>query len=131
MSSVTTLNELVAKSLAGIDYIDIAEIEGGIKVRRRKLSNDLVMNHVYWLMEQALRDVVELQYEQNYNMDFEKPKTVNEYIQFLKKGKSDFVLESCVENDRIARIISLIQEALAIIRYVVGDYEFNKWVENY
>ena len=128
---MASVRDLIRKSMQGVEYIDIVDYGTYIKIRnRKKINNNLVMNHVNWLLEKAMEDIKELQYEQNYREVFE-PKNVDEFIQYFKKDKSDFVLAPCTDNDRIARIVSLIQEALAVIKFVMGNEVYNQWVENY
>jgi hypothetical protein len=117
MVKYTTPNELGRKALQGVEFVPIKRIENGIQVYKKKIDNCLIYNHCMWLMEKAMQDMLELQFNQRYE-EHEKPKNMDEYIQFFKKDKSDFVLIPCTDSDRIARIISLLQECLAIMLFI-------------
>ena len=125
-----TPKSLARKSLQGLEFVPIKELEDGrIQIYRKKLREDEVLLYVRILLENALKDIIELQYTQK-DVTLEKNYTVDELIQVFKQDSSDFVLTACTNRDRIAKIISTLQCALALVKYVVGDEYFYNYFNN-
>lgn len=115
----TTPSEIGWKSLQGIEFVPIKDEGQGLKVRRKHLQDSEVLPYVHHLFAKAWSDLMELQEEQGLPVlppaqDFET------LVSAFKSGHSDVVQVPCDEEDRMARIISLVQEGFAILAYIMG-----------
>jgi len=120
LTTVTTPAEIGWKSLQGIEYVPIKDDGHGLKIRRKHLQDSEVLPYVHSLFARAWRDLMELQEEQGLPVlppaqDFET------LVSAFKSGHSDIVQVPCDEEDRMARIISLVQEGFAILAYIMGE----------
>lgn len=116
----TTPAEIGFKSLQGIEFVPIKDTGNGLQVRRKRLQDAEVLPHVHRLFALAWHDLQELQEEQGLPalppaQDFES------LVSFFKSGSSDVVQTPCDMEDRMARIISLVQEGFAILAYIMGE----------
>ena len=116
----TTPAEIGRKSLQGIDDVPIIEIEGGIKVFRKRLKDSEVLPHVHRLFAKAWNDLQELQQVQGLPV-LPPAKDFDTLVTAFKSGHSDTVQVPCDMEDRTARIISLVKEGFAILAYVLGE----------
>lgn len=119
-TSFTTPAEIGWKSLQGIEYVPIKDEGQGLKVRRKHLQDAEVLPYVHHLFAKAWNDLMELQEVQGLPVlppaqDFET------LVSAFKSGHSDVVQVPCDEEDRMARIISLVQEGFAILAYIMGE----------
>ena len=113
---MTTIYELVQKSKANYEHVNIKEIDGGIQVRRKKLKDNDVLPYVKTLLEIALKDIIEL----NEVEGIEKKYSQDELLDIFLTPQSGYIGVSCTNRDRLARIISILQEAIAIMNYIAG-----------
>lgn len=120
VAKFTTPAEIGRKSLQGIDDIPIIEIEGGIKVFRKRLKDSEVFPHIHRLFALAWRDLQELQEVQGLPT-LPPAKDFNTLVSAFKSGHSEVVQVPCDEEDRTARIISLVKEGFAILAYILGE----------
>lgn len=116
----TTPAEIGWKSLQGIEFVPIKDDGQGLKVRRKHLQDSEVLPYVHRLFAKAWSDLQELQEVQGLPVlspaqDFET------LVSAFKSGTSDIVQVPCDMEDRMARIISLVQEGFAILAYIMGD----------
>lgn len=116
----TTPMEIGRKALQGIEYVPIKDTGKGLQVRRKRLQDDEVLPYIHHLFALAWRDLQELQEVQGLPalppaQDFET------LVSTFKSGHSDIVQVPCDEEDRAARIISLVQEGFAILAYIMGE----------
>ena len=116
----TTPAEIDRKSLQGIEDVTIIEIEGGIKVFRKRLKDSEVLPHVHRLFAKAWSDLQELQEVQGLPI-LPPAKDFDSLVSAFKSGHSDVVQVPCDMEDRTARIISLVKEGFAILAYVLGE----------
>jgi len=116
----TTPAEIGRKSLQGIEDVPIIEIEGGIKVFRKRLKDSEVLPHVHHLFALAWRDLQELQEVQGLPV-LPPAKDFNALVSAFKSSHSDVVQVPCDMEDRTARIISLVKEGFAILAYILGE----------
>lgn len=120
VAKFTTPAEIGWKSLQGIEFVPIKDDGQGLKVRRKHLQDAEVLPYVHHLFAKAWNDLMELQEVQGLSVlpptqDFET------LVSAFKSGHSDVVQVPCDEEDRIARIISLVQEGFAILAYIMGE----------
>ena len=120
LTTVTTPAEIGWKSLQGIEFVPIKDEGQGLKVRRKHLQDSEVLPYVHHLFAKAWNDLMELQEVQGLPVlppaqDFET------LVSAFKSGHSDVVQVPCDEEDRMARIISLVQEGFAILAYIMGE----------
>lgn len=119
MTTYTTPIEIGRKALQGIEFVPIKDTGKGLQVRRKRLQDDEVLPYIHHLFALAWRDLQELQKVQGLPalppaQDFET------LVSAFKSGHSDIVQVPCDEEDRAARIISLVQEGFAILAYIMG-----------
>ena len=121
LTKITTPQEIGWKSLQGIEFITIKDTGEGIVVRgRKKLKDSEVLPHVHRLFNKAWRDLQELQEVQGLPV-LPPAKDFNSLVNYFKSGSSDTVQVPCDMEDRMARIISLVQEGFAILAYIMGE----------
>lgn len=121
LTSYTTPAEIGFKSLQGIEYVPIKDTGEGIVIRGRKRLKDAeVIPYVHRLFTLAWRDLQELQEEQGLPA-LPPAKDFDTLVSFFKTGTSDVVQTPCDMEDRMARIISLVQEGFAILAYIMGE----------
>lgn len=116
----TTPSEIGWKSLQGIEFVPIKDDGQGLKVRRKHLQDSEVLPYVHRLFARAWQDLMELQEEQGLPA-LPPSKDFNTLVSYFKTGTSDVVQVPCDEEDRMARIISLVQEGFAILAYILGE----------
>ena len=116
----TTPAEIGFKSLQGIEFVPIKDTGNGLQVRRKRLQDVEVLPHVHKLFAKAWRDLQELQEEQGLPA-LPPAKDFDTLVSFFKSGSSDVVQTPCDMEDRMARIISLVQEGFAILSYILGE----------
>jgi hypothetical protein len=116
----TTPAEIGRKSLQGIEDVPIIEIEGGIKVFRKRLKDSEVLPHVHRLFAKAWSDLQELQEVQGLPV-LPPAKDFDTLVSAFKSGHSDVVQVPCDMEDRTARIISLVKEGFAILAFILGE----------
>lgn len=116
----TTPAEIGWKSLQGIEYVPIKDTGKGLQVRRKRLQDAEVLPYVHRLFAKAWSDLQELQEEQGLPA-LPPAKDFDTLVSFFKTGTSDVVQTPCDMEDRMARIISLVQEGFAILAYVLGE----------
>lgn len=121
------MKDLFKKSMQGIEYITIKEIDGGIQVRRKKLNDSMVIPYTQTLLRKALKDIAELKSIPKEEKE-ERLYSIDELVQEMKKESSDFVLTPCTPRDRVARIVSLIQESFAILAYIYGKESLEEYI---
>ena len=116
----TTPVEIGRKALQGIEYVPIKDTGKGLQVRRKHLQDDEVLPYVHRLFAKAWRDLQELQQVQGLPT-LPPAKDFDTLVSTFKSGHSDIVQVPCDEEDRAARIISLVQEGFAILAYIMGE----------
>lgn len=119
-TSFTTPAEIGWKSLQGIEYVPIKDEGQGLKVRRKHLQDAEVLPYVHHLFAKAWSDLMELQEVQGLPT-LPPAKDFETLVSAFKSGHSDVVQVPCDEEDRMARIISLVQEGFAILAYIMGE----------
>lgn len=121
LATVTTPAEIGWKSLQGIEYIPIKDTGKGIVIRgRKRLQDDEVLPYVHHLFALAWRDLQELQQVQGLPT-LPPAKDFDTLVSFFKSGSSDIIQTPCDMEDRMSRIISLVQEGFAILAYIMGE----------
>ena len=121
LAKITTPAEIGWKSLQGIEFVTIKDTGEGIVIRgRKKLKDSEVLPHVHRLFNKAWRDLQELQEVQGLPI-LPPAKDFNSLVSAFKSGSSDVVQVPCDMEDRMARIISLVQEGFAILAYIMGE----------
>ena len=120
LAKYTTPAEIGWKSLQGIEYIPIKDTGKGLQVRRKRLQDAEVLPYVHRLFALAWKDLQELQQVQGLPA-LPPAKDFDTLVSFFKSGSSDIVQTPCDEEDRMARIISLVQEGFAILAYILGE----------
>jgi hypothetical protein len=116
----TTPAEIGWKSLQGIEYVPIKDTGKGLQVRRKRLEDAQVLPYVHRLFSKAWSDLQELQQVQGLPV-LPPAKDFDTLVSAFKSGHSDVVQVPCDEEDRMARIISLVQEGFAILAYIIGE----------
>ena len=120
-----TPNEMGKKALAGVPYVPIVEVDGGIKVYKKTLKDSEVLPHVQTLLMDALKRVHDLQEQEGQKvLGNNLPATVSEALLAIKQESALFVTSSTNDYHRVTRIIERLTEALAIMQYVVGEEIF-------
>ena len=120
LTTVTTPAEIGWKSLQGIEYVPIKDDGQGLKVRRKHLQDAEVLPYVHHLFAKAWNDLMELQEVQGLPV-LPPAKDFDNLVSYFKSGSSDVVQVPCDMEDRMARIISLVQEGFAILAYIMGE----------
>lgn len=120
LAKFTTPSEIGWKSLQGIEFVPIKDTGNGLQVRRKRLQDSEVLPHVHRLFALAWKDLQELQQVQGLPA-LPPSKDFNTLVSYFKTGTSDVVQVPCDEEDRMARIISLVQEGFAILAYILGE----------
>lgn len=120
VAKFTTPAEIGWKSLQGIEYIPIKDTGKGLQVRRKRLQDDEVLPYVHRLFAKAWTDLMELQKVQGLPT-LPPAQDFDTLVSAFKSGHSDVVQVPCDEEDRMARIISLVQEGFAILSYIMGE----------
>jgi len=116
----TTPSEIGWKSLQGIEFVPIKDTGAGLQVRRKRLKDAEVLPYVHRLFARAWHDLQELQEEQGLPA-LPPAKDFDTLVSFFKTGTSDVVQTPCDMEDRMSRIISLVQEGFAILAYIMGE----------
>lgn len=116
----TTPAEIGWKSLQGIEFVPIKDDGHGLKVRRKRLQDAEVMPYVHHLFAKAWSDLQELQEVQGLPA-LPPAQDFDTLVSAFKSGHSDVVQVPCDMEDRMARIISLVQEGFAILSYILGE----------
>lgn len=110
-----TVEELIKKSMAGIEFITITPIEGGIKIRRKKLKYDDIIPYAKMLIDSGIREIFTINHIENtIDEELEKMDTIDKYLY----SHSGYIGKSCTLRDVDAKSISLIQEGLALLNYI-------------
>lgn len=120
MTTYTTPVEIGRKALQGIEFVPIKDTGKGLQVRRKRLQDDEVLPYVHRLFAKAWQDLQELQQVQGLPT-LPPAKDFDTLVSAFKSGHSDIVQVPCDEEDRAARIISLVQEGFAILAYIMGE----------
>lgn len=121
LAKITTPAEIGWKSLQGIEYVPIKDTGEGIVIRgRKKLKDSEVLPHVHKLFTKAWQDLMELQEVQGLPV-LPPAKDFDSLVSYFKSGSSDVVQVPCDMEDRMSRIISLVQEGFAILAYIMGE----------
>lgn len=120
IATYTTPVEIGRKALQGIEYVPIKDTGKGLQVRRKRLQDDEVLPYVHRLFAKAWQDLQELQQVQGLPT-LPPAKDFETLVSAFKSGHSDVVQVPCDEEDRAARIISLVQEGFAILAYIMGE----------
>lgn len=121
LAKITTPAEIGWKSLQGIEYVPIKDTGNGIVIRgRKKLKDSEVLPHVHRLFAKAWSDLQELQQVQGLPV-LPPAKDFDSLVSYFKSGSSDVVQVPCDMEDRMSRIISLVQEGFAILAYIMGE----------
>ena len=121
LAKITTPAEIGWKSLQGIEYVPIKDTGEGIVIRgRKKLKDSEVLPHVHRLFAKAWADLQELQEVQGLPV-LPPAKDFDSLVSYFKSGSSDVVQVPCDMEDRMSRIISLVQEGFAILAYIMGE----------
>lgn len=120
LATVTTPAEIGWKSMQGIEFVPIKDEGQGLKVRRKHLQDSEVLPYVHHLFALAWRDLQELQQVQGLPA-LPPAKDFDTLVSFFKTGTSDVVQTPCDMEDRMSRIISLVQEGFAILAYIMGE----------
>lgn len=121
LAKITTPAEIGWKSLQGIEYVPIKDTGEEIVIRgRKKLKDSEVLPHVHRLFSKAWSDLQELQQVQGLPV-LPPAKDFDSLVSYFKSGSSDVVQVPCDMEDRMARIISLVQEGFAILAYIMGE----------
>lgn len=125
-TQITTANELGRKALQGIKLVDVYPCEGGLKLRGRRIAEKNVMLKIQFLLKQAIKDLMEMQgIEQAEKV--EKEYTINEMVDIFLNPHSGYIGTPCTDRDRKATIIAYLQDALALVRYIVGEEMFDSY----
>lgn len=121
LAKITTPAEIGWKSLQGIEFVTIKDTGEGIVIRgRKRLKDSEVLPHVHRLFSKAWSDLQELQEVQGLPV-LPVAKDFNSLVSYFKSGSSDVVQVPCDMEDRMSRIISLVQEGFAILAYIMGE----------
>lgn len=121
LAKITTPAEIGWKSLQGIEFVSIKDTGEGIVIRgRKKLKDNEVLPHVHKLFTKAWQDLMELQEVQGLPV-LPPTKDFDNLVSYFKSGSSDVVQVPCDMEDRMSRIISLVQEGFAILAYIMGE----------
>lgn len=120
LAKITTPAEIGWKSLQGIEYVPIKDEGQGLKVRRKHLQDSEVLPYVHSLFAKAWQDLMELQEVQGLPV-LPVAKDFDSLVSYFKSGSSDVVQVPCDMEDRMSRIISLVQEGFAILAYIMGE----------
>jgi len=104
--------DILISARAGIDDIPIKPAIGGIKVYRKFIKHNDILEHMQKLLWQAL--------EALYDIEDETPKgkTMEEYLNSILTSQSGFVGKSMTNRDVKAFAISKVKECLAILNYI-------------
>jgi hypothetical protein len=103
--------DILISARAGIDDIPIKPAIGGIKVYRKFIKHDDILEHMQKLLWRAL--------EALYDIEDETPKgkTMEEYLDSILISQSGFLGKSMTNRDVKAYAISKVKECIAIIEY--------------
>lgn len=96
----------------GAEYVPIRYTVGGIKVYKKTVLFKDVLSHVQKLTFQA--------YDALYDLRDETPKakTMEELVNDLLRSSSGFVGEPMTNRDVESYVISKLQEAIAVLRFL-------------
>lgn len=120
-----TPNEMGKKALAGVPFVPIVEVAGGLKIYRKTLQDSEVLPYVQELLMDALKRVHDLQKQEGQKvLGNNLPATVSEALLAIKQESALFCTSSCNDFHRVSRIIERLTEALAILKYIAGDEIF-------
>lgn len=103
--------EILEASRCGINDIPIKPAIGGIKVYRKFIKHEDILEHIQKLMWQALEALYDIKDETP------KGKTMEEYLDSILTSQSGFLGKSMTNRDVKAYVLSKVSEALAIIEY--------------
>ena len=110
-----TVEELIRKSMAGIEFITITPIEGGIKIRRKKLMYDEIRIYAKMLIDKGIKDLFDINHLENtIDDELKELDTIDKYLY----NHSGYLGKSYTLRDFDARSISLVQEGLALLNYI-------------
>lgn len=117
----TTPVEIGFKAMQGIEFVGIKDEGKGLVIRGRKhLADSEVLPHVHRLFAKAWSDLQELQEVQGLPI-LPPARDFDTLVSAFKSGHSDVVQVPCDLEDRMSRIISLVQEGFAILAYIMGE----------
>ena len=103
--------DILMSARAGIDDIPIKPAIGGIKVYRKFIRHEDILEHIQKLLWQAFSSLYDIKDETP------KGKTIEEYLDSILTSQSGFLGKSMTNRDVRAYILSKVSECLAIIEY--------------
>ena len=121
---ITPADEFGKKALQGLYLVEVKPYDGGLKLRGRKIQEEKILLTIQWKLEKALKEVIELQGIEGIEK-VEKAYTTNEMVDILLNPHSGYIGSPCTDMHRRSLVIALLQDALALVRYIVGEDIFD------
>lgn len=103
--------ELLTKARSGAEFVPISPAIGGIKIRRKVVKYNDLVEYIRKLVYEAVKDLDLVEKE------IPKGNTIDELVESLLTPHSGYLGKSYTNRDQLAYSISKLQEAIAILEY--------------